>query len=78
MGTRLAYGLGGWRSPVVVDGVRGGPAVHHGGVVARGAIADLIVVDRDPTAIPATDVRRAKVQATILAGEVAQGDLGVG
>ena len=46
--------------------------------MARGAIADLIVVDRDPTAIPATDVRRAKVQATILAGEVAQGDLGVG
>ena len=48
------------------------------GVVAPGAQADLIVVDRDPTAIPPEDIRRVKVQASILAGEVAHGDLGVG
>ena len=48
------------------------------GVVAPGAQPDLMVVDRDPTAIPPEDIRRVKVQASILAGEVAHGDLGVG
>ncbi len=48
------------------------------GVVAPGAQADLIVVDRDPTAIAPEEVRRVKAQATILAGDVAHGDLGAG
>jgi predicted amidohydrolase YtcJ len=48
------------------------------GIVAPGALADLIVVDRDPTAIPPEEIRRVRVQATILGGEVAHGDLGVG
>jgi predicted amidohydrolase YtcJ len=48
------------------------------GVVAPGALGDLVVVDRDPTRVAPEELRRVKVQATVLAGEVAHGDLGVG
>jgi predicted amidohydrolase YtcJ len=47
------------------------------GVVAPGAFADLIVVDRDPTEIAPSELRQVKVQATLLGGEVVHGDLGM-
>lgn len=46
------------------------------GVVAEGALADLIVVDRDPTEVAPEELRRVKVLATLLGGEVVHGDLG--
>ena len=46
------------------------------GVVAPGALADLMVVDRDPTALEPEELRNVKVQATLLGGDVVHGDLG--
>lgn len=40
------------------------------GAIERGMLADLVVVDRNPFAIPITEVHRIQVQMTLIEGEI--------
>jgi hypothetical protein len=40
------------------------------GVIARGRLADLVVLDRDLTAVPTAELRNARVTMTIVGGRV--------
>jgi predicted amidohydrolase YtcJ len=41
------------------------------GRIERGLLADVIVIDRNPFKVPATQVHQTKVRMTIINGEVA-------
>jgi predicted amidohydrolase YtcJ len=42
----------------------------NAGAIAKGKLADLIVVDRNPMTIPDTDIEDTQVLMTMLGGEV--------
>jgi predicted amidohydrolase YtcJ len=42
----------------------------NAGAIAKGKLADLIVVDRNPMTIPETDIEDTQVQLTMLGGQV--------
>jgi len=46
------------------------------GSIEVGKFADLVVLDRNLFAIPATDISRARVVVTMFQGKVVHGDLG--
>jgi predicted amidohydrolase YtcJ len=53
-----------------LNGARAGFEEKDKGTLVAGKLADLIVLDRDPFTIPASDLQNVKVLATLVGGEI--------
>ena len=50
----------------------------NAGAIAKGKLADLIVLDRNPMTIPETEIENTSALMTMLGGQVVWEDLGTG
>jgi predicted amidohydrolase YtcJ len=57
-----------------LNGAKAGFEENEKGTLVAGKLADLIVLDRDPLAIPSSDLASVKVLATLVGGEIVHED----